>query len=261
MMRPHTAYLEAFSGGLSVLFAKDGQGVAEFANDLHGELTNFWIVLRDHFKEFARIVECTPLSENEFEAANAKTDDPIGRAVNYFIRARQSRQGLRRDYCTPTKRLRREMNENVSAWLSACDGLEQVHARLRRVEVWNRPAVQAIEKLDRPDFLVYADPPYVHATRSSVGEYGDFEMTLEQHSELLECLAKLQGSFLLSGYRCTLYDDFAAKHGWHCTEFDLPNNASGASTKERKIECVWSNYPTDNAIAERLGEVVAKVQS
>ena len=241
MMPRHSVYLEAFAGGLSVLFAKDGEGVAEFANDLHGELTNFWRVLRDDFAGFYRIVQCTPLSECEFAAASFNAGDPVLRAVHYFIRARQSRQGIRKDYCTPTSRLRRGMNENVSAWLTAVDGLPDVHARLRRVEVWNRPAVDAIRKLDREGLLVYADPPYVHETRSTTGEYGNYEMTLAHHVELLECLASMQGQFLLSGYRCQLYDDYAATHGWQCTEFDLPNNASSKTAKQRKIECVWTS--------------------
>jgi len=239
MMPAHACYLEAFAGGLSVLFAKDGEGVAEFVNDLHGDLTNFWRVLRDEFDAFHRIISCTPLSEIEFKE-NSRSDRPVDRAVHYFVRARQSRQGLRRDYCTPTKRLRQGMNENVSAWLTAVDGLPEIHQRLRRVEIWNRSAVDAIKKLDRLDLLVYADPPYVHETRSTTGEYGQFEMTTAQHVELLECLSGMQGKFLLSGYRCELYDDYAATHGWRCDEFELPNNASSKATKARKIECIWS---------------------
>lgn len=43
----HTRYLEPYAGGLSVLLAKPYEGISEYVNDLNGELTNFWRVLRD----------------------------------------------------------------------------------------------------------------------------------------------------------------------------------------------------------------------
>jgi DNA adenine methylase len=42
MMPPHLHYVEPFAGGLSVLLAKDPEGVSEVVNDLDGELSNFW---------------------------------------------------------------------------------------------------------------------------------------------------------------------------------------------------------------------------
>lgn len=263
LMPPHERYLEAFSGGLSVLIQKPlvspkneagkQPAVAEFANDLNGDLVNFWRVLAnaEAFETFRRIVEATPLSQPSFKAAASFANEhgnpdawfpDVDRAVSFFIRIRQSRQGLGKDYCTPTKRTRRGMNENASAWLSAVDGLADIHQRLRRVEVWQRPAVAAIRKLDGAELLVYADPPYLPSTRSTVGEYGPHEMTPEQHAELLECLAQMRGRFILSGYRSDLYNQAAERNGWTCYEFDLPNNASGSRSKERRIECVWMNY-------------------
>ncbi len=196
LMPPHKRYLEGYAGGLSVLFAKPYEGVCEYANDLNGELTNFWYVLQHEgtFEKFVRKVQATPLSQTEFEDAveGRQLAEEIGlsweRAFNFFVRCRMSRQGLMKDYCTPTSRPRRGMNEQVSAWLSAVDGLPDVHARLRRVEVWNMPAVKAIKKLDNEDFLGYFDPPYLHSTRNTTGEYGAFEMTKEDHEELLNAL-------------------------------------------------------------------------
>jgi DNA adenine methylase len=244
LMPAHTSYLDAYAGGLSVLLNKPCEGISEYANDLNGELMNFWRVLAQTPDRMLRALWGTPLSQDEFIASGAtQPPDNVVRATAFFIRMRQSRQGLGRDYCTPTSRRRRGMNENVSAWLSAVDGLPEVHARLRRVEVWDpRPAVDAIAKLDGPDFLVYCDPPYVHETRSTTGEYGDFEMNLDDHKKLLLSLAGLKGKFLLSGYRCQLYDETASLCGWKCLEIDMPNNASSSSTKERKTECLWRNY-------------------
>lgn len=250
LMPPHTRYLEAFAGGLSVLLRKPCEGVAEWANDTNYELTNFWSVLRspEAFQKFARWVQATPLSEKDFERScdlpdtTAPQDWMTEKAYWFFIRMRQSRQGLGRDYCTPTRRTRRGMNENVSAWLSAVDGLPEIHERLRRVEVWNRPAIDAIRKLDGPDLLVYADPPYFHGARSTTGEYGEHEMSTSDHMKLLQCLGVMRGRFMLSGYDNTFYDSAKENYGWHRVDFELPNNASSKKKKDRKIESVWMNF-------------------
>jgi len=255
LMPPHKRYLEAYFGGGSVLFAKPCEGVAEWVNDLNSDLWGFWIVLKDpeRFAAFQRMVEATPLCVNEFDTARAMLDsdvpdklgwdkDSITRAYLFFIRNRMSRQGLGKDYCTPTKRRRRGMNENVSAWLTAVDGLPEFHARIRRVEIWNRPAVEAIQALDGEDFLAYCDPPYLFATRKTTGEYGKHEMTNEQHAELLDTLANMKGKFMLSGYPSELYQQAEDKHGWNRVTFSVANSASGAKEKDRKQECLWMNF-------------------
>ena len=244
LMPPHKRYLEAFAGGLSVLLAKPCEGVSEFVCDTNGELTNFWRVLAYTPDRMLRALWGTPLSQAEFIASGAANpSDNVMRATAFFIRMRQSRQGLGKDYCTPTSRIRRGMNENVSAWNTVIDGLPEIHERLRRVEVWFSSAIDAIKKLDRADLCTYCDPPYLQETRSTFGEYGDHEMIAEDHYELLECLASIKGKFLLSGYHSNMYDSFAEERGWRCVEFDLPNNASSGKKKERKTECVWMNFP------------------
>ncbi len=250
LMPPHTRYLEAYAGGLSVLLNKPYKGVSEYVNDTNWELTNFWATLRSNtqFEKFHRWCSCQPLSEQAFETAIeyrpfvVHDDADAWAAYQFFVKMRMSRQGLGDDYCTPTSRTRRGMNENVSAWLSAVDGLPEIHERLRRVEVWNRPAVDAIRALDSSDLFAYLDPPYVQSTRKAKAAYKNHEMSDSQHKELLNVIASMNGKFMLSGYHNPMYDDMADLFGWRCVEFNLPNHASSAGTKERKIECVWMNY-------------------
>lgn len=283
LMPPHTRYCEPYFGGGSVLFQKPHDGIAEFANDLNGDLANFWHVLRVRrlYQRFCWEVTNTPMSQSGFDSARerlqlepqwAAEDDRIDRAVAFFIRYRQSRQALGKDYATPTSRTRRGMNEQVSAWLSAVDSLPEAHERLRRVEIWNRPALEVIDKLDSPDTLFYMDPTYLHSTRTAKSAY-EFEMSTFDHACLLarlcdpkidrlDCfdvfvwdrseseleelvrqyLKPMQGKFLLSGYRSGLYGRVSDLHAWAVEEVEIDNKASGKKKKGKETEIVWMNF-------------------
>lgn len=267
-MPPHLHYVEPFFGGGGILLARDPnrdwmaegnkkltaahQGCSEVANDLHGELINFWRVLQnaEEFEAFRQRIELTPFSQEEFEdARDSSVADAViapvtsvDRAVRFFILARQSRQGLMRDFATLSRnRTRSRINEQVSAWLNVIDGLPDVHQRLRNVVILNQTATEVIRKQDGENTLFYCDPPYVHETRSTTGEYA-FEMTEAQHRELLDLLSGIAGRFMLSGYPSELYSEWEQRFGWKRHEFLIDNKASSSKIKETKTECLWCNF-------------------
>lgn len=248
LMPPHLHYVEPYAGGLSVLLAKDPEGVSEVVNDTNDELMNFWRVLQgpQDFEAFRRRMEATPFSEQEWHdakwAEHFADINEVERAVAFFIRCRQSLAGRMKSFTGITKtRIRRGMNNEVSAWLTCVEGLPAVHARLKRVLILNRAALEVIRSQDGEQTLFYLDPPYLHETRTTTSVY-TYEMTYSQHAELLSLLRPVRGKFLLSGYRSELYDSYALANHWHRVDFDLPNNAAGGDTKRRMTECVWCNF-------------------
>lgn len=241
-------FVEPYFGGGQVMLALDPEGISEVANDLNEHLTNFWQVLQSvgKFDRFRKLCEATPFSEVEYQKASAQlhdlSDDPEMAAWIFFIRCRQSLAGRMQGFTGIARtRTRRGMNDGVSGWLSAVEGLPEVHARLKRVLILNRPALEVIKKHDGPRTLFYLDPPYLHETRATTGEY-HHEMTEDQHKELLECLATIKGRFLLSGYRSYMYDYHSDCFNWKRHDFQIDNKASGAKEKRKMTECVWCNY-------------------
>ncbi len=255
LMPSHLHYVEPYFGGGAVLLAKNPLGISEVVNDIYGGLTNFWQVLQDEkkFSAFQRRIEATPFSQVEFEDAQYHNlrllqHRDIDAAVAFFVYCRQSRAGQMKDFATISRnRTRRKMNEQASAWLSAIEGLPAIHERLKRVVILNDNALNVIKTQDGQKTLFYLDPPYMAETRASVDVY-DHEMSDASHHSLLEMLSDIQGKFLLSGYRNSLYDNFAKQNKWNRMDFERPNNAAGGTTKRRMIECVWMNYtPTIEA--------------
>ena len=122
LMPPHLHYVEPYFGGGSVLLEKDSTGVSEVANDIHRELTTFWKVLQreDSFAEFQRIIEAMPFSQEEWEESWEPGGSEVDGAVRFFVRCRQSRAGRMEEFATLSRnRVRRGMNEQVSAWMTA----------------------------------------------------------------------------------------------------------------------------------------------
>ena len=259
LMIRHLHYVEPFGGSLAVLLNKDPfdprhqwgeksyeHGISEVVNDIYRPLQNFWDVLKHEstFEKFQRIAEATLFSEIEFQRAEHYAFPTqcldVEAAVAFFVRCRQSRAGSFEDFAPLSRnRTRRRMNEQASAWLSAVDGLSNVHARLKRVVILCRDALDVIRQQDGPKTLFYLDPPYLYSTRASTGNYAH-EMEEADHREMLETIRECEGMVMLSGYPNDLYDELL--HHWARHDFRIDNKAAGGASKRIMTESVWCNY-------------------
>jgi DNA adenine methylase len=79
--------------------------------------------------------------------------------------------------------------------------------------------------------LIYADPPYLHETRTQ-RMYAE-EVEIAHHVELLDALLAHRGPVVLSGYATALYDDTLA--GWHRITMKAPKVEKGAA----RAEVLW----------------------
>ena len=218
-----------------MLLAKNPDGVSEVVNDLDGDLLNFWRVMADEtaFNQFHRRVQAVPFSEAHWhDAQDAEASYlPCGSGGRLLSFAAANRL---RVAWTPSPRLtrnrtRRGMNEQASAWLTAVEGLPAVHARLKRVVIVGpKDAKEVIQQQDGPNTLFYLDPPYLDETRTAPKVYR-FEMTRDQHAELLDVVKAVKGKVMLSGYDSALYQEKLAD--WNRHAFELPNNAASGESQ------------------------------
>ena len=112
---------------------RKASGVSEVINDLHGDLMNFYRVLKDTdlFGQLQHRLDLTLFSEAEWHAARELLDgagaSAVERAAAFFTLCRQSLSG-RMTAPAPTvrARLRGGRNDGVNGWWTAVDGLEAV---------------------------------------------------------------------------------------------------------------------------------------
>jgi len=240
------------SGGIELNILptdETGFNVSEIYNDIDKDLINFYQVIQDPylFENLARLCNLSPFSEEEFESSKRHFQLPVGtfglnveRAWRFFIRNRLSVGGNGKQFAVSTNRLRRGINENVSAYLSAIDGLAGLHNRLRLVEFRNMDFSDFIQIYDTEDAFFIIDPPYLPETRSG-GGYA-FELTEQDHMKLLNLCENMKAKFLLNGYDSKMYNTFAGANLWTRLEIEKKASSSFGKTKTDRKEIVWTNF-------------------
>lgn len=236
-------YIEPYGGSAALLFHLSESYSVEVYNDLDNNVYSLFKVLvnEDLFKEFKRRCDLALFSEKlnkEYkERLRSEELSLIDRAFMFYYVNRSSYNGVG-SFSTSTV-IRRGMSKQVSDFLSSIDRLYEIHNRLSKVSVFNRDAVSVIEKFDKENTIMYLDPPYVHNTRSSA-RYG-VDMDDGKHLELIDCLLKIQKSFvILSGYDNEIYDRLLEK-GWNKYSFDVKTQSGNRKSKVKQ-ECLWVNY-------------------
>jgi DNA adenine methylase len=249
----HHTYVEVFGGGAQLLFAKSPSPV-EVYNDVASDLVNFFRVLRDpeKFQRFHRLVSLTPYSREEYYFCRdtwEQCEDDVERAYRWFVVARMSFSGtFGASWSFSLNTSSRGMSESCSAWLSAIEILPQIHARIMRVQIEHKDFRELIPLYDTPKTLFYMDPPYIPETRRSGGYR--YEMSIDDHKELVDIILKLKGMVMLSGYRHLIYEPLE-RSGWARYDYETVCHATAktratgilgegsAKRMQRRVESVW----------------------
>lgn len=228
----HSVYLEPFAGSLAVLFNKPRCHI-ETVNDLHGEVVNFFKVLRDEPDDLIKLVSHTPYSREEYDLAYQESDNEIERARRFCVRCWQG-FGCSNLYHNGFKNGQQSTSPNPARiWSMLPTTMIMATERLKDVQIENLPAIELIERYNTEDVFIYADPPYLHGTRKNY--LYKYEMDDADHIKLLETLIRHPGKVLLSGYDNDLYN--SRLQGWK--KVSKSTIAEGGA---KRVETLWMNY-------------------
>lgn len=266
----HRVYVEPFGGAGSMLLRKP-RVYAEVYNDLDSEVVNLFRVLRHPSWGGALVaaLRLTPFAREEFNDANAATEDPVERARRLVIRsfmgfgsnAHSSSETAKKTGFRSHSRVKTTLQVTSEAgyrstgfranssrsgttpahdWANYPDALRLVIERLDGVTVENRDGMEVMAQHDDELTFHYVDPPYLPETRSPANKYDlkhrmyRHELTVADHKRLLSFLRGLRGMVALSGYPSAMYDD--ALSDWRREE-----TAAHADGARPRTEVLWLN--------------------
>lgn len=240
----HDIYLEPFGGAASVLMAKP-RAYNEIINDLDDELVNLYRVLRrpDRAAQLICALELTPYAEAEYELACLPSRNPIERARRLVVRSHMAHgtNGSRLDRPAGFRSDGRSGTTNVAGeWASLPAAMWAIAERFRGVTIRHESAEALIDEYRDPKVLIYLDPPYMPATRSTKARQREkfhaytHEMDEAAHARLLAQISGHPAMILISGYQTPLYAEALA--GWDCRR-----KQARAHRNSPREELLWIN--------------------
>lgn len=195
MMPDTKRYVEAFGGGLSVLLCR-APVYSEIVNDVHGDLVNFWRVVRDKHDELIRSFDFTLCSAAMFEEykqvynTGAYKDDVHRAHVFYYL----NRACFGGDITNPVFGRSHRSRERSSLRISNIEEVfRRTYQRMQNVVIENRPFDMLIPYYDDPDTFFFLDPPYRASKGYSVGRFTD-----DMYRTLADICTSMRGTFLMT---------------------------------------------------------------
>ena len=210
-------FIEGCGGSLAVFLAmKLNPKCAYTVNDINGDITNFYRVMRGDHRELWRQLRYTMYSRQEMNDCRvipATGISSVERARRWFVGQQMSFSGMRTGFsnCVQAQPLG-PPNRAISRYRQYLKQVALFSKKLRRAQIETMDILKLISVYDRPDALFYFDPPYVPDTRVAPKVYVK-EQGLEFHVELVKALLKLNGGCVLSGYAHPVYDPLVDA-GW-----------------------------------------------
>lgn len=198
---PHLPYGKGYGepfGGSGVVLQNRRFSKLEVFNDRYSGVTDILRVVRDPklLPLFLERVHYTLHSREEFIWSKntwKNCDDPVERAARFYYCVRFAVNSK------PTSTFGRATGFGASFSSTLHNALPlfgAIHSRFINVTLENLDWRRVFEDFDQPGFVWYVDPTYLDC---SVGNY-EFELSREDHRELVERVSKLEGFAAVSTY-------------------------------------------------------------
>ena len=199
LLPTHTCYVELFSGAAWVLFGKPPSDV-EVLNDLDQELVTFFRVVKEKPEELIASFEWELVSRTEFKRlaeldSTQLTDIQRAHRFYYLIMAGWGGELKYPRFQTSTSD-GGHGNRLIGALETLKERLAPVHDRLKTVIIENLDWRACLDRYDKPNTVMYIDPPYPENGANYFHNMRDWE----EHHELAERLHKTDCKWILSSY-------------------------------------------------------------
>lgn len=213
-------------GGSGVITINRPKSRLEVYNDRHSGVTDFYKCMRDRalFDRLCAWLDLTLHSREEFLCNKASWEnqtDPVERAGRWFAMVNYSFGSLGRNWGRSTGgdgSLAGKIRNGIK-------NLPEIHERFRTVQIENGDWSRILQDYDSPETVFYLDPPYVDAYR---GTY-EYEMSIDDHTRLIEAVFNCKGFVAVSGFPNPLYD----KRPWDKTfHWDVQSTAKALAFTE-----------------------------
>lgn len=188
-------FVDLFCGSIAMLCYLPWE-VKVVVNDINGNFTNLYMVIRDRPSDFVSVVMKLPYSEVVFQkfkqdlkVANFKSE--LDRAVAYFYVSFGAYRG-RMD--NPLFHISTTAGTNrAEDYQKSIQWILQLSKRLQSVEVLNRDFRKVLQSYNAENVFVYADCPYL-----GTEDYYANVFSMQDHKDLAEMLKFHKGKFALS---------------------------------------------------------------
>ncbi|MEM4184022.1 MAG: DNA adenine methylase [Candidatus Caldarchaeum sp.] len=238
MIPRHKTYVEVFGGAAHLLFAKE-PSMVEVYNDSNGDLVNLYRVLQnpEMFLKFFQKAALTLDSREMFDEAVARlgVDDPVERAVAFYITVRQSFNACMSKWSY-------EITSRRADYMNRVFVLPFIHMRLRHVQIEHGDFEDVIKRYDTGETFMFVDPPYI---ASQVVKGHPYELMPDaDHERLVDVLLGVKGKALLTGYANPIYVRLE-ENGWYTMDVErtaAARPAKGAGSRGSQMERIWWNY-------------------
>jgi DNA adenine methylase len=224
----HEVYVEPFGGSAAILLNKPRSRI-EIYNDLDGDVTQFFDVVRERPDELKDWVRRTPFSEELHDRwtqqfySGERADDPVARAGR-FLFLRYSAFGAK--YAGPSgfsrDTLRTRAGESQT-WARVPEKIEETCRRFQGVSIQNADYRGVIDRYDSEETLFLCDPPYLN--KEDLYRVDGFE-----HADLADALADLEGDAMV----CYTDRPEGLYDGWHVEERASQHNAGARDDESVK---------------------------
>ena len=234
LLPEHRLYVEVFCGSARLLFAKEPSR-REVLNDLNGEITNFFRVVKHRPAELAERLEIECVHAGRFR--ELRSGEPpvceVDRAMRFAYLTWYSFSAKGEHFARPSLVSTGKRPLNVVR-----EVLVRVAERLARVVVEERDFAEILRRYDDPGTFFYLDPPYVDFQAN--GRYEPLDAA--RRREMFAAIAGLKGKCLVSFDDHPEIRELARKHGLHLREATVRYTMAGPNQAKQAGELLLSNY-------------------